>query len=101
MDDIKNNYCDFIDRSDYYLVSVIQDSKKVWGILDRFLEEIIPCQYEEIESYDYDHFKVKKEGLCGIIDRWGGIHIPCQYDEIDECSAFDNGYVRVKKDNLC
>lgn len=75
--------------------------KKEYGAINEVGEEVIPCKYEYIELFCFDNnnFAIVEIGeRFGVINEFGDEIIPLQYDSI---SVFDNGIVRVDKDEVC
>lgn len=64
--------------------------KGKWGVINLQNEIIIPCEYDEIYTDNFDiypkddvlKFKVKNNGKYGIINIKGEIIVPVEYDEI-------------------
>ena len=66
-----------------------------YGYIDVKKGEVIPCIYEEINSYR-DKIRAKYGNKCGIIDSNNKVIIPFEYDAP---FIFRSGYSWVKKNN--
>src|SRR5574344_1008057 len=87
---IFNNYeiIDYLDNGNFKV-----QNKLGQGIIDRFGEEIIPCQYLEISNFKDNMAAVKnKNNQWGFVNNIGQEVIPCQYKAT---SDFNNGLVNV------
>lgn len=82
-------------------------NNRKYGLIDSNGNEIIPCEYNEIENYNNELFKVaiyqhnrfddpwkneKFGNRYGLIRKDGKIIVPCKFFEIEE---FDNNYFKV------
>lgn len=74
-------------------MAIVNENKK-YGFIDNTGKLVVPCIYEEIESFDIKTFKgeltaAKKDGRWGFIDKKGKVVIPFEYEKI---SVFYNGH---------
>jgi KWG Leptospira. len=69
-----------------------------WGFVNIQGEEIIPCQYEAVESFSEGMAAVKLKYKCGFIDKTGAQIIPCKYDDVNN---FSEGLAVVYSRNRC
>lgn len=53
-----------------------------YGLIDRRGKYIIPCDYDNIHTIDYQTFKIKLNNKYGVIDKNEKTIIPCIYDFI-------------------
>lgn len=64
--------------------AVVQSYDGKYGMIDKFGNEIIPCQYKSILNSRKDIVEVKTSlGLVGWIDKRGKLIFPCMYKDID------------------
>lgn len=70
--------------------------EKVYGVIDKEGNEIVPCSYNFISSYHEGMAQVKKKGKFGFINTKGKEIIPCMYDETN---LFSEGVAAVKRGN--
>ena len=69
-----------------------------WGFVNIQGEEIIPCQYQAVESFSEGLAAVKLKYKCGFIDKTGAQIIPCKYDDVN---SFSEGLAVVYSRNRC
>jgi len=59
---------------------IVQDPEThLWGALDNWGDPILPCEFEEVDIFTYDHIRARKKGLYGIYTDYGREIVPCQY----------------------
>lgn len=103
--------CGFIDRSRNVVIPFIYDwagdfkeglaivkRNGLYGLVNRFKEEVVPVKYEDIDWYAETNVAiVMLEGTFGIVDRTGRALTPPKYAWI---SPFNEKYTRVQDTNL-
>ncbi len=72
-----------------------EDLVSKYGFIDETGKEVIPCIYDDADSFSGGLANVKKDGKWGYIDKLGKEVIPCIYGWAD---SFSEGLASVKKD---
>lgn len=62
-----------------------------WGLLNNNGTILIPCIYDEIDTYD-SHLIIRKDNLYGIASKEGVIITSCIYDKIETINSFIKAY---------
>lgn len=62
------------------LLAIRKNNK--WGFIDKKGNEVIPCTYDDCETFVGNYAKVKMNGKWGIIDKTGKTIIEPQYENI-------------------
>jgi hypothetical protein len=70
------------------------NGEKVWEHERYKYEIIIPCIYEDANTFSEGYARVRKNGKYGIIDVFGNTIIPIEFDRT---SRLSNGFVLVEK----
>lgn len=79
--------------------SIIAKKDNKYGMFNKRGKVLLPIEYEAIDDYFYETYKVRKNELYGVVDTKGTILIPVIYDEIDRYQS-GGGFIKVKKNNL-
>lgn len=66
---------------------------ELWGYIDTWGREVIPCKYYCAYPFHEGYAAVCKNGRRGYIDTWGREVIPCKYEE---ANPFHEGLASVK-----
>jgi hypothetical protein len=84
---------DFENLEDFFQIQ--QNGK--WGIMDYWMQIIVPCEFDNI-IYNFDtEFIVEKDGKFGMYNYEGKIPVPIEYEEL----VFGDGiYIFAKKNGL-
>lgn len=70
----------------------------LYGYVNKYGSEIIPCKYHDAAQFFCDGFaSVKMDNQWGIVNNKGKLIVPCIYDW---CGAFQDGLAFVKKNGL-
>lgn len=76
---LREEYSCIIENSDYY--KILRNGK--WGVVNASQEEVIPCEYDDIELFDQNGLaKVRKNSLFGFVNNQGESLTPLQYSQI-------------------
>ncbi len=65
-----------------------------WGFCDKAFREVIPCIYEDADSFSEGLARVRKSGKWGFINKTGREVIPCIYEH---AFSFSEGLASVRK----
>ena len=69
-----------------------------YGFVDDKGKEIIPCIYDDANSFSEGYATVVKDEKTGVVDKNGKLVVPYKYDYIGD---FSNGIACVKNNNKC
>ena len=64
-----------------------------YGFIDKSGTEVIPCKYDEADSFREGLAKVVLKGKYGFVDKTGTEVIPCKYDAAE---SFSEGIAKAK-----
>jgi len=90
---------DFISKvadKDMFIVSEIKSTYRKYGLLNKYGEEVISCDYDDIENFIGDYAIIQKNGLYGVVNTNGEIIIDCDYDGL---YVGMNNVLTAKKDS--
>lgn len=78
----------------------IQDAQtKKYGFIDKNMNEIIPCEYDEMEEYLFDGLCMAvKNNKWGCVNKYNEIIIPLINQKTENCKflPFKNGIAKIK-----
>jgi len=69
---------------------LVKDLNNYWGIVDGKDNDIVPPQYDMIETLDNKHLRFQSNGKWGVMDYDGNVVIEAKYNSID--SSCDEGF---------
>lgn len=76
------------------MIRVYKDGK--WGFIDMNGNEVISCQYDDIDEFSEGLVRVKKDDKYGFIDQKGNEVVLCQYQSL---GRFKKGITFAEKDD--
>lgn len=74
---------------------VLVEENGKYGYIDAAGKLVIPCEWEEADSFSEGFARVGKDGKYGYIDTAGRLVVPCEWEEAD---FFSEGLACVGKD---
>ena len=90
----ENGKYDSVEKLSEEGISIVEKDGK-YGIINGEEEEILPCQYQSIGSFDDGIARVEKDDKYGFVNTAGEEVAPCQYEEI---GSYNGDLAKVVKD---
>ena len=72
--------------------------KSKWGIVDKTQKEILKCEYDIIETYNNNIYKISKDGKWGLFNKSSNKSTDIIYDDM-KLSYEDNSPIAVELDD--
>lgn len=67
--------------------------KDTFGLIDENLEYIVPIIYQNLDLFDNNTYKVRKDNRVGLLNEKGEIIFHCQFDDI---GYYIDGFAKIK-----
>ncbi|NDW18198.1 WG repeat-containing protein [Dysgonomonas sp. 216] len=64
-----------------------EKDKKI-GVVSKNGKTILPIEYEDIQLFGDDHFKVMKNGLWGVVNVFNGVLLPAEHSSLKQLTSF-------------
>lgn len=77
-------------------VAVVVNEESKCGLVNKEMNEVVPCVYDEIYNYGFA-CAIEKDSKWGIIDLNNNEILPCIYDDMAVLDRNENGYILVVK----
>ena len=68
------------------LIPLLDNNTGKWGFADREMNEIIPCRYDHVQTYENGMAAVKFNKRWGFVDENGKEIVPCKYTSVHNFS---------------